>query len=97
MLLNGEIVGYERHIHATNSIVFFIYNGKPRRMPTLQAYEFFYPRKGAKVQIYYTDQYKDYVFLADRPQIVWRIMNLLFGLAFMLFGLLGLLGFIPTK
>lgn len=96
-LLTGEVVDYQRTYSSTRSVVFFTHEKTPLRLPVLQGFWFTYPKKGKKVPIYYTPEYKDYVFLANRPQTVWDAVLLLFGLGFFVFALLGFLGFIPTK
>lgn len=96
-LLMGEVVDYERGVSSSRSIVFFVYKEKPLQMPLMQTYVFLYPKKGTMVDIYYTERYSDYVMLADRPQIVSQLILVIFALAFLVVGFMGIFGFIPIK
>lgn len=97
VLLDGKVVGYDRSFRSTRSIVSFRHNKKSMQMPLLQVFMFFYPKMGTKVRIYYAEHYNDYVLLANAYPIISQTIFLLFGLAFTALGVLGILGYIPTK
>lgn len=65
-----------------------MYHQKPMRMPLLQTFHFPRPPKGAKIPIYYTEQYDDYVLRADQPELASQIFFLLSALFFFAVGLL---------
>jgi len=101
-LLTGKIVGYELTHRGSRCIIQFVYKKAIMRLSSFQVYSnlfsfFTRPHKDTKVEVYYSEKYNDHVLVAKGLGIFSLTIILLFGVAFLAFGLLGLLGYIEVR